>query len=225
MCFITKKHNPILMKRKYLVVLITLISIITTTGFAQNQNKVKFGHVDVDSVLYRMDGFQTILDDYKKQKNQYEKAIQLGVEQLRERYYKFMEYKDSGEMPDDWLLEQQNSLQNEEKRLAEKEQEYSYKLQNNFQIGYDSLFTQIMEAVNTYAEKNDYTYIFDGTSAGQFGSQVLFASSSADLTLELMKHLGIDPKKKPVDPVKFLEEIERQSQQGAGNVPTITPGM
>ena len=166
-----------------------IVSLVLVSSVSNAQN-FKFGHVNMQEVIFlmdEMDSARVVLEKYNQEIQDTYNAM------VQEFQTKLATYQ---QMSANWTRStveaKQNELQNLEARLQQYQQSASQDIQNKQQELMIPIQQKAAEAVNKVGKANGFTYIFD-TSTGVI--PFVDESVSVDVTDLIKAELKISPDK------------------------------
>lgn len=172
-------------KNYILLLLIAAGSIIP----AQAQ---KIGFADLELILAFMPEAAAIDRDLQSYSEQLQKSIQTKEAYLQTKFEEFQaEIAAGGEnFPQTRIQEMEGEVQKLQLELQQSQADAEQKLMIRRQDKLNPILDKVQRAIDTLAEEEGYTYIFNATSGGT--SMVLFAGEQYNVTKTLMERLGIE---------------------------------
>ncbi|MEO6131283.1 MAG: OmpH family outer membrane protein [Saprospiraceae bacterium] len=148
------------------------------TGFAQQVNAQKFGHVNssvliqdhpaIASANTQLEGFQkALLDPYDAQSKEFEA-----------KYKAFVDQANSGTLSQVATQTKQAELQTQQDSLASLEQQIKFRVMQKREALLQPILTEVDSVIQVMGKEGNYTLIFDTSVSGA----LLFAQESNDLT-------------------------------------------
>ena len=144
---------------KQLSRLVLLIAIVLTAGSLTAQNNAKIGYVNSSEILQEIPGRDTLEQKLKDYRKGLEDQINAMMVEYRNKLQNFEANKESMSQ----LIRQskQSELRDLEKRIQSFRQTADMDLQNKQQELFNPLIKKVKDAIETVAEREGYTYIFD----------------------------------------------------------------
>lgn len=164
-------------------ILMTLMSLIATTGFSQ-----KFVFVDTDYILDKIPAYKEAQTKLDLLATDWKKEIDVKTKEIDAMYKKFQS--------EQYLLDESTKIKREEE-IIQKEKEVKDLQKQRF--GYEGdLFKKrqelvkpiqdkVYDAIKDMAETKGYDFIFDKSSSG---AGMLFASPKYDRSDDVLKAMG-----------------------------------
>ena len=171
------------MKRVILLLAVTLMTGVFTTG--QAQSKGKLGHIDSSKLLSLMperEKAQNELQNYSKQLEDQLTAMQT---ELQNKYNDYLAKKDS--LSDILVQTKEKELQDLQTRIQNFQTSAQQDLQKKQQELLQPVIEKAKNAINKVAKEKGYSYVFD-TSVGAL---LYWPEDSDDLLPLVKKELGL----------------------------------
>ncbi len=155
--------------------------IVCLAGPAWGEQKI--GVVNIDAIISKSEPGQTAKGKLEKQFESMKKDMDKQKEEIQSL---------REEMQKQSLVLSQDAKQDKELEFKRKirdyqdaTQVYSRKLKTEEQALLEPIFATVVEVINEYGEKHDYTFIMDSTNSG-----LVYAKEDTDLTNKVLVELN-----------------------------------
>lgn len=168
------------------VLILTALLTFAGTSFAQT---VKIGYADIQAVLVRMPETQTMNQQLQTYQQKLAEQLQVKQQYAQTKYQEYVELAEQG--ADDATLEPLAAeLQKLDQEIQQASAEAEQKLMTRRQDLLEPIINKLQDNIDQIAADQGYSFIMskvDGTGS----SMILYGPDENDVTLELMKKMGI----------------------------------
>lgn len=173
---------------------ILLTAIIASTFVACNQTEkkeegtkevvdqtLKTAYIDTEKLMKE---YQESID-FENKYDQMSKRMQEELERDMKKFQNDVAYfqKNAQSKGMDWAMKQQKSLEQRERNLAEKQQNFMKKIQEEGAVERDSLVTKMKKFIADYGKEKGFDYVFGTGDA----ATVLYAKDNYNITDEIIR--------------------------------------
>jgi len=173
--------------RKY-VISILLLTVVMSTSALYAQNKVKLGHINSQELLELMPESDSAQTQLEKIARDHEAVLEEMEVEFNKKFENYRLAVEQGTLSDLARASKEAELQDMQTRI----QTFEQTAQQDLQRKRIELFTPVQEkalnAVNTVAEENGFTYIFDTG----MGAIVYTSPDSQDILPMVKAKLGLE---------------------------------
>ncbi len=169
-----------------------ILLLLLAAGTMIPAHAQKIGFADLELVLAFMPEAEAVDRELQSYTQQLQKNIQTKDAYLQTKLEEYQtEINDAGDnMAEARVQEMQADVQKLQMELQKSQSDAEQKLMIRRQDKLTPILDKIQKAIDTLAEEEGYTYIFNATSGGT--SMVLFAGDQFNVTKNLMERLGIE---------------------------------
>ncbi len=146
----------------------------------------KFGFVNSQELIQGMAEVKEANANIETYKSQLQKKGQEMVQSLQAKYQSLEQKKNQGELSPKQLETEAQTLQSEEVKIAQFEQESQQKIIDKSETLLKPIRDKIQNAIDAVAKENSYAYIFDASLG-----MILYAEDQTDVTNLIKAKLGL----------------------------------
>ncbi len=192
------------------VVALGLLSCTNETAVTATENEknnseketFKTAYIDTEKLVKDYQQFKDFESKFKSMSDRMQEELERDAKKFQRDVLDLQQNAQSKGM--EWAQNRQVELERRQVTLAEKEQNFMRKFQEESAVERDSMVTQMKDFIKDYAKTNGYDYIF-GT--GDIAS-VLYAKEEYDLTEEILNLLNKQYEEKTGKKVEKEEKTE-----------------
>ncbi|MCD6366794.1 MAG: OmpH family outer membrane protein [Bacteroidales bacterium] len=171
------------MKKIILLLAVTLMTGVFTTG--QAQSKGKLGHIDSGKLLSLMPEREKAQNDLQNYSKQLEDQLMAMQTELQNKYNDYLAKKDS--LSDILLQTREKELQDLQTRIQNFQTSAQQDLQKKEQDLLQPIIEKAKNAIQKVAKEKGYSYVFDTS----IGALIYWPEDSDDLLPLVKKELGL----------------------------------
>jgi len=146
----------------------------------------KFGYINSQELIQNMVEVKEANANIETYKTQLQKKGEEMVKKLQTKYQSLEQKRDQGELSPKQLEVEAQSLQAEEVKIAQFEQESQQKIIDKSETVLKPIRDKIQNAINEVAAENGYQYIFDASLG-----IILYADDTTDVSSFVKTKLGL----------------------------------
>ncbi len=174
-----------MMKKLFLTSILGAL-LACTASFAQGY---KIGYANVEFVLAKLPEMKTIQSQLQVETKQLEKAL---IQKQQEFQQKYAAYEQGAAMMDPVTrADKERELQDLQSRLQKMQQDSQAALQKKEFSLTQPLFKKVSNAIEAVAKAKGYKFILSSTTLTSGDNIVLYADDSDNVTLDVLKKLGV----------------------------------
>src|SRR5690554_1223586 len=174
----------------------------TTETATQKSGDFKTAYIDTERLMKEYQEFKDFESKFKSMSERMQSELDRDMKKFQNDVLDLQKNAQSKGM--EWAQNRQVELERRQQTLAQKEQNFMRKFQEESAVERDSMVTQMKDFIKDYAKTNGYDYIF-GT--GDIAS-VLYAKEEYDLTEEILNLLNKQYEEKTGKKVEKEEKTE-----------------
>jgi len=167
--------------KRILLLTALVLSVGLTSAVAQ-----KIGYVNSQVLLQELPDYKNAEANFENYRTQLQKKLEQKAELLKVDYQAVARKAEQGELSPVQQEQETTRLQTEQNKLLQYEQEIQQDLVKRQQEEMQPILDKVNTAINTVAEENDMTYVFDAASG-----IILYADESTDITTQVKAKLGM----------------------------------
>lgn len=173
------------MRNKLILAVVALLGCFA----AQAQTGMKIGYADVDFILAQLPEAKQVQADLQAHNTQLQNQLQ---SKYQEYQTKLAAYQQAGaNMIEAVRNEKEQELVDLEKRFQQFQQDAQTSLQKKQGELMQPLFVKVGDMINTVANEEGYDYVLSSGIGGV--DVVLFAKEEHDISIKVLKKLGVTP--------------------------------
>jgi len=142
--------------------------------------------VNSQVLLQELPDYKNAEANFENYRTQLQKKLEQKAELLKVDYQAVARKAEQGELSPVQQEQETTRLQTEQNKLLQYEQEIQQDLVKRQQEEMQPILDKVNTAINTVAEENDMTYVFDAASG-----IILYADESTDITTQVKAKLGM----------------------------------
>ena len=155
-----------------------LLTTLCILGLALSVQAQKIGYVNSTAILEGMAEVKAAESDIVTYRTQQEKLLESKVTTARGEYEALVKGQQEGTLTPKQIEEKQVALQKKQEELQQMEANIQQELLKRREAKFQPIFDRVNGVIETIAQNEGYTYVFDATAAGV----IVYADESMDLT-------------------------------------------
>lgn len=153
---------------------------------------LKVGYTQIDFIMAQTPESKEISNQLTIQQTQAENELKRMQKEMQDKFGVYQ--KEAGKMSDVIKKDKETELQGLQTRIQEFSQTAQASLQNKYKQLVAPVMTKIQQAIDSVAKENGYNYVIN---AGGSSNDVLYAAEDHNITMLVLKKLGITPAPMP----------------------------
>ncbi len=177
--------------------LLILLGCASVATYAQTQSPVvqKMGYADWDYIFSQMPEYKQIDSDLKTFSSQLENQLKAKSSELETKYKAYQAMPAT--TPDAIRADKERELQGMQESIQKFQQDASTSLQTKQNTLMAPVYSKVGKAIEDVAKENGYAFIF-APQMPNGGDILLYSDDKYDISLLVLKKLGITPAPAPV---------------------------
>lgn len=169
--------------KRYITKILALAVLFAASVQMQAQ---KFGYINSQELIQNMVEVKEANANIETYKTQLQKKGEEMVKKLQTKYQSLEAKRNNGELSPKQLEVEAQTLQAEEVKIAQFEQESQQKIIDKSETVLKPIRDKIQNAINSVASENGYQYIFDASLG-----VILYADDATDVSSLVKTKLGL----------------------------------
>jgi len=166
--------------------IIKFFTLILLVGAGLQLHAQKFGYINSQELIQNMAEVKEANANIETYKSQLQKKGQEMVKSLQTKYQSLEQKRAQGELSPKQLETEAQTLQAEEVKISQFEQESQQKIIDKSETLLKPIRDKIQKAIDAVADESGYVYIFDASMG-----MILYAEDQADVSSLVKAKLGL----------------------------------
>lgn len=166
--------------------IIRILTLVLLVGAGLQLQAQKFGYINSQELIQNMAEVKEANANIETYKSQLLKKGQEMVQSLQTKYQSLEQKRAQGELSPKQLEVEGQTLQAEEVKIAQFEQDSQQKIIDKSETLLQPIRDKIQNAIDAVADESGYTYIFDAAMG-----MILYAEDQADVSTLVKAKLGL----------------------------------
>ncbi|MBX3102001.1 MAG: OmpH family outer membrane protein [Bacteroidetes bacterium] len=154
------------------------------------QAQVKIGYTNGEALLYMMPDYKGVDEQLRVSQRKYQENINIKQQYLQAKLEEYRDNESKGALTAEQKEKMQNDLMTLQKEIEEYIDDAEQQMQARRAELLKPLVTKMQAALEGLAKEEGYSYIFNSAVAG--GSVLLHGPKEHDVTLKMLKRLGVE---------------------------------
>src|SRR5690554_6975743 len=183
---------------------------IDTASESKNEHSeketLKTAYIDTEKLVKDYQQFKDFESKFKSMSDRMQEELERDAKRFQRDVMDLQQNAQSKGM--EWAQNRQAELERRQMTLAEKEQNFMRKFQEESAVERDSMISEMKDFIKDYGKKNGYDYIYGTGDA----ASVLYAKEEYDLTEEILNLLNKQYEEKTGKKVEKEETKEEEKK-------------
>src|SRR5690554_2123953 len=183
---------------------------IDTASESKNEHSeketLKTAYIDTERLVKDYQQFKDFESKFKSMSDRMQEELERDAKRFQRDVLDLQQNAQSKGM--EWAQNRQAELERRQQTLAEKEQNFMRKFQEESAVERDSMISEMKDFIKDYGKKNGYDYIYGTGDA----ASVLYAKEEYDLTEEILNLLNKQYEEKTGKKVEKEETKEEEKK-------------
>src|SRR5690554_5666917 len=178
----------------------------TTETATQKSGDFKTAYIDTERLMKEYQEFKDFESKFKSMSERMQSELDRDMKKFQNDVLDLQKNAQSKGM--EWAQNRQAELERRQQTLAQKEQNFMRKFQEESAVERDSMISEMKDFIKDYGKKNGYDYIYGTGDA----ASVLYAKEEYDLTEEILNLLNKQYEEKTGKKVEKEETKEEEKK-------------